>query len=138
MTDASGRVDTDFIFHFDEDSSVYSSCYTIFKNDFLVFGGRFDFTKQISKIDGCGLRRIGSLDFDLYDGSCTVIKDSVVYLCFDRSGASSDQRKCRFATNPLSEFSEASLSSHDHICASVASSESKYHHLHSNLNFNFS
>ena len=47
----------------------------------IVFGGWYE-ERQISRLDGFKLKRIGSLDFDHEDGACSVMHGEI-YLCFD-------------------------------------------------------
>ena len=49
------------------DTEVYLSCTTVYNGETLIFGGAKEYN-QFSKVEGCGLRRIGELPFtrDLY------------------------------------------------------------------------
>ena len=103
LTDATGRVDRDLAFTFAKNTSVLNSCSVTFKNQHYVYGGYvYDgYERQISRIDGCRLRRIGDLPFDHYKGACTAVNDNLIYLCFqDGSDSSGDKKKCRYTTNP--------------------------------------
>ena len=127
ITDASGKVDIDFNFEFGENTSIYQSCSMTYRNEFYVFGGETYYggdRRQISKLSGCGLERIGTLDFDHYRGACTGVSDTTIYLCF--SNASSDRKRCRYAENPLETFAEAASSFYDHEWTSIAASECKH------------
>ena len=93
----------------------------------MFFGGMNNYgsdTKQISKLSGCRLDRIGTLDFDHYSGACTGVSDTRIYLCFN-SDLSSDWKKCRYAKNPLDTFTEAPCSVYDHTQTSIAASDCK-------------
>ena len=55
----------------------------------MIFGGHFDeFIKQISIVESCGLRRIGSLPMEFYQGACNTFQTSggtdETLLCFDK------------------------------------------------------
>ena len=103
LTDATGRVDRDLAFTFAKNTSVSYSCSVTFKNQHYVYGGDpYDgYERQISRIDGCRLRRIGDLPFDHHFGACTAVNDNRIYLCFqDGSDSSGDKKKCRYTTNP--------------------------------------
>ena len=92
-------------FTFEAETEVLGSCSANYMGHMYVFGGSKE-TKQISvskrwwvqssryfilqEIDGCSLKRLGSLDFDMETGTCGVfnlegVNDELI-LCF--SGAS--------------------------------------------------
>ena len=123
ITDANGRENYNFYFRFGENTSIYYSCSMIYKNDLFVFGGHpnnGDERRQISKLVGCKLKRIGTLDFDHYNAPCTNFNDEKVYLCFNNHP--SDYKRCRYANNPDGLYLEATSSIHDHRFSSVAAS----------------
>ena len=115
-------------FEFDEDAHVYKSCSTTYKNEFFVFGGSTSVRssggneRQISKVAGCRLQRIGSLDFDLEQGACTGVNDKRIYLCFN-SDSRLDGNKCWHAKEPLLTFEKAASSYHGHTKTSIAASD---------------
>ena len=122
ITDASGRADNNFNFRFGENTSVYHSCSMKYKNQFYVFGGTTSYggdKRQISKLEGCSLQRIGTLAFDHSGGACTGVNDQQIYLCFD----SHYSKVCRYAENPLDTFTEAASSVYGHSYTSIAASE---------------
>ena len=106
-----------------EQSEVYKSCSVQWRNGFYVFGGSSN-KRQISKVDGCQLRPIGSLAFDHYTGGCSVMNDAI-YLCFNVVFNSGDYKRCRSATEPTENFTQIPLSTFDHRWARTASSNSK-------------
>ena len=119
-------METDIDFKFGEKTSVYQSCSITFKNQFLVFGGaKGDDRRQISRLSGCDLRRIGTLEFDHQVGACTSVNDEKIYLCFNSNynAPIGDRKKCRYANKPLAAFTEAASSKHGHIGTSIAASE---------------
>jgi len=81
------------------DTDIYLSCSARLNGEYYVFGGNqrtpyTDFTKQISKINDCRLKRVGDLPFDFEYGACgtyEVSSEERVMLCFDMN----EQRKCR-------------------------------------------
>ena len=122
ITDANGKVDGNFYFRFGENTSVYLSCSMKYKNQFYVFGGTYGYDgdrRQISKLEGCSLQRIGTLAFYHYYGACTGVNDQRIYLCFDQDSS----KVCRYAENPLETFTEAASSVYDHSYTSIAASE---------------
>ena len=110
-----------------EDTEVFYSCSISWRNQFFVFGGFSPSLKrQISKLVGCKLSRVGTLDFDHSYGGCASLADNQVFLCFDYI-RSEDYRKCRVASDPLGDFTVVSRSSFDHRYTRVASSDSKFY-----------
>ena len=131
LTDADGNVNNlIYKFGFGQGASVYASCSMTYKNEFLIFGGDTGYhqgdARQISKVIGCRLQRVGTLAFDMRMGACTGVRDSTIYLCFHAWGATSDKKRCRFANDPLDVFTEATLSSYEHSRTSIASSNCKF------------
>ena len=122
LTDSSGRVDTDLAFTFDENTSVRYSCSVTFKNQHFVYGGFGVYKRQISRIEGCQLRRIRDLPFDHERASCAAVGDDRIYLCFNLNSA--DHKKCRYAPGPEGPFYDAPLSNYDHEDARIAASPS--------------
>ena len=125
ITDANGKSDGNFYFRFGENTTVLWSCSMKYKNQFYVFDGTTiyggDF-RQISKLEGCSLQRIGTLAFDHYWGACTGVNDQRIYLCFDNYSSN----VCRYAENPLDTFTEAASSVYDHRFTSIAASECEF------------
>merc|ERR1711990_5666 len=56
-------------FELDDSSSIWEACSVDYQGQYYLFGGRFH-KRQISKVDNCGLRHVGSLNFDFNTGSC--------------------------------------------------------------------
>ena len=120
ITNAAGRQDTDFDFAFGEGTEVVCSCSMTWKNELYIFGGGREM-RQISKLVGCQLTKVGELDFDHYWGACANVADAKLYLCFnDNLG---DLNKCRVATSPTSVLEEINQSSYDHRWTRIAASE---------------
>ena len=93
-------------------------------NDFYIFGGTSSYsgdTRQISRLNGCQLDRIGSLAFDHMYGACTVFDQSFIYLCFNNN--STDYKKCRVGFDPLGSFTEITSTTHDHRTINIAASD---------------
>ena len=101
------------------ETSVYESCSITWKNEFFVFGGNNSDKKQISKMVGCKLTRIGSLDFDHFAGTCSNMNNRLLYVCFDYGNA----KKCRLAADPLDSFIGVQNSTFEHKYARIAISE---------------
>ena len=71
-------------FNFGSETQIFYSCPIEFKNQFFVFGGRYQ-QRQISKVIGCHLERTGVLPFDFFDGACgryDIDLEDTVLLCF--------------------------------------------------------
>ena len=134
ITDGSGRSDSNFFFRFQENTSVYGGCTVTFQNQAYIFGGSDSASRrQVSKVEGCQLERVGTLAFDHALGACANVNNTRVYLCF--SDAADDSQRCRYTTQPLStDYTNASSSVYGHRKTSIASSQSKnkvecYHNL---------
>lgn len=116
ITDGNGKTEQageDFRFIFGEHTEVLYSCSITWHGQFFIFGGSTE-RRQISKLNGCTLERIGQLLFDQKDGGCAVLNDDI-YLCFNTYGdLYDDYRKCRKAREPTGAFDEIRLSSHHH------------------------
>ena len=124
MFNSTGFVDRNFLFLFDDHTSVYESCGLTFRNEFYIFGGEgFGQTRQLSKIEGCKLKRIGSLTFDHQYGSCTNMADYRVYLCFQNFA--NDHRRCRQALSPEGFFQQTALSNFEHKFIQISASNRK-------------
>ena len=122
--DANGRQDDQISVVYGSETEVYYSCSIAWQNQFYIFGGKTQ-KQQISKLVGCELSRVGTLDFDHYLGGCTNIADNQVYLCFN-AAEGNNYKKCRVASGPLGNFDEISQSAFPHRYTQVASSNSKF------------
>ena len=108
---------TKLAFSFPSDTEVYLSCSLVFNNKMFVFGGLNE-KRQISRVSGCDLVRIGNLDFDFVSGACTIFKSQIL-LCFDWQ--SSKGRVCRVASGPTISFSKIPESNYHHYLNKIAS-----------------
>ena len=126
ITDATGSVNTNFLFLYGEGTEAHLSCSITWQNQMYVFGGGDETleipNRQISKIIGCELKRVGTLEFNLMRGGCTNYKDDRVFLCFDMNQG----KTCYTADGPESPFTSIESSNYDHRITSLASSESEY------------
>ena len=84
ITNSLGKEDRDFNFDLTERTEVFRSCGLTWRGESYVFGGESE-NRQISKIVGCSLERIGSLDNDFINATCTNVNDEDLYLCFNES-----------------------------------------------------
>ena len=110
---------------FDRDNTTeaYASCSINWNNQLFIFGGNTE-RRQISRLTGHKLERVGSLDFEHRQGSCSVMANKVIYLCFGLY--SDDHQRCRRSTGPLKQFSDVPSSSmYEHIRIQTSSSDSK-------------
>ena len=111
-------------FERDYGTDANHACSINWRNRFYVFGGQ-DVSRQISRLNGYTLERVGSLPFDHNLGSCSVMSNQFIFLCF---GGSDDYKRCRRSTDPLEIFHEIALSYFDHrgIQTSCSDSESYF------------
>ena len=129
ITDANGRFDTDLAFELDANLTVYGSCSLTFKNEFYIFGGgenyhqdqewTEDMSRQILKVDGCGLRKIGSLPFEHNRGGCAAVGDDKIYLCF----GDWESESCRYASHPTGSFNDVRTGFFEHGSIRIAASK---------------
>ena len=101
---------------------AYGSCFLKWNNKLHVFGGDYE-KRQISRLDGYRLKRIGSLSFNHMDGTCTIMNDTI-FLCFNTDNHY-DSRKCRKSNSPTGVFTEIPSSFYRHPWSTVSSSDSK-------------
>ena len=121
ITDSNGKAEysgKDFDFDFGDETQVQDCCSVTYRGHFYVFGG-YNFKKQISKLEGCSLQRIGSLDFDFYLGGCATVNEESIYLCFDED----DSKRCHFGSDPIGTFSSVIKSQFSHTYTRIAASE---------------
>ena len=122
ITNGNGRFDTNnFLFMYGENTWAHYSCSLTYQNQFYLFGGDQGYARQISKLNGCSIERIGDLAFESVWGGCANVNDERIYLCFSRD--KSDYKVCRYATDPLGEFTLAEQSIHPHQGIRIAASK---------------
>lgn len=128
ITDLNGKFDTSHSLYIKEDSVVTHSCGITFQGDFYVYGGYVpnsgdqSTTYQISKIENCVLKRVGTLPFNQNFAGCTTTRGQI-FICF---GHSTDYKTCHKSTNPEKgpwEPTRQSLFQHNAI--RIASSDCK-------------
>ena len=71
------------------------SCPVTWQNKLHLLGGGI--RRQVVRLDGHVLKRIGDLAVDHFLGTCTAIENKMIVLCFPYS----DKYGCRWATGPL-------------------------------------
>ena len=74
--------------------------------------------RQISKVSGCGIERIGSLSFSMHGGSC-FSHDNYMLLCFGND----DKKQCYRGSDALGQFSKVQKSTHEHWRLQMAASK---------------
>ena len=79
-------------FVYEDETEVSGSCSAILNGEMFVFGG-WDEKRQISKVENCTLKRIGTLPMDFRSGACNTYQGRKgewhVLLCFgidDKTG----------------------------------------------------
>ena len=107
-------------FERDDNTEAYRACSLTWRNQLHVFGGNVE-RRQISRLTGYKLERIGDLPFDHYDGACSLMANQFIYLCFDNN----NPKQCRRSTGPLDNLSELPESTHNHREAPTSCSDSK-------------
>ena len=76
-------------FQLEEETGSYFSCSTMANGLMMIFGGtnNVDYDKQISVVDSCGLKRVGTLPMYFNMGACNTFKnidgEDETLLCFD-------------------------------------------------------
>ena len=101
-------------------TEAWWSCGINWQNQLFIFGGKNE-GRQISRLLGHKLERVGDLEFDHRWGACNVMNNQFVYLCFDFHDDYS--RRCRKSNGPLEQFSDIELSLHSHRTIHIASSD---------------
>ena len=107
----------------DHHTDGHKACSINWKNQLHVFGGHTE-KRQISRLNGYRLERIGTLPFDHSLGGCSVMANQFIFLCFHWS-SDSQYKRCRRSTGPLDVFSEIPLANHNHHKTQPSCSESK-------------
>ena len=113
----------DFMVTYGQNTEVYMSCSINWRGEFYVFGGS-TLTTQISKLNGCALERIGTLDFQHEFGACANVKEEAIYLCFNNDSA--DRHKCRVSTSPTGQYREVASSLFEHNQIQIGSSSGNF------------
>ena len=106
---------------FDQDSSklveTHKSCLVNWKNHLFIYGGETE-TRQISRLTGHSLERVGNLTFDHSGEACCVMANQFIFIC--------SSTQCKKSTSSFWEhFSEPALSTHDHSTNRISCSDSK-------------
>ena len=103
---------------------AFGACSISWRNQLYIFGGAGE---QVSKLIGYKLKRIGYLWFKYQYGTCSVMNNQYVYLCFSRYLTSDLTYKgCRRSTGPLETYSAVTLSKYDHREAQISCSDSRF------------
>ena len=103
-------------------TEAYYSCSINWKNQFHVFGGFYQ-KRQISRLSGYRLELIGNLAFAHSFGTCSVMANQLIFLCFNNDW--NDFKRCRRSIGPLETFTEITLSKHNHRGIQTSCSDSK-------------
>ena len=92
-------------------------------NELFIFGGLRE-ERQISKLTGCSLERVGSLSFDHFYGTCAAVNDNEIYLCFNLN-IWGDFKKFRKANDPMGVFEEINPTNYEHVFGRIGASSGK-------------
>lgn len=128
IIDSNGRQDRNFYFVRDVDTNAVHSCSIIWGNEMFVIGSSWG---QVSKINGCRLERVGTLNFEHNLGACTTVLNTFIYLCFNSNEA--DYKRCRMARDPLGPYENITESVFTHKRIQIAASSSKSRMIFSSL-----
>ena len=115
-------------FERDDTTRAHNSCFVNWKNQLFIFGGSTE-QRQVSRLSGYKLERLGDLSFDHQYGACSNMANMYIFLCFDLkedSNDTDDPRRCRRSTGPMEQFSEVALSNHVHRGIQTSCSDSKF------------
>ena len=108
---------TNITFEYLSDTEVYWSCSTVWKNDMIVFGGSTH-RDQVSRVESCTLKRIGTLAFSFNVGACTSTPADDIYLCFDNKLING----CRVGSEPTGNYAETERAFYGHYNTRIAAS----------------
>ena len=98
----------------------------------LIYGGYVE-RRQISKVVGCSLKRIGSLPFDHNGGACAA-GGGFIYLCF--SDFHAHFKDCRRSKHPVYTFGRITNSNYGHRSIRLAASNGEVIMILEFLDFN--
>ena len=87
---------------------------------YVYGGGDYDKKRQISLVEDCQLKRIGTLPFDLDYGTCTR-NDHYIVWCFDYDLTKS----CWKSEQPTGDWSQVQSSNFDHRKIRISASKGK-------------
>ena len=93
-------------------------------NTLYILGGSNQ-QRQVSRLDGCELSRVGSLPFNLKFGTCATIDSRAIVACFDTSNQRSHVRSCHITMNPLDEWLALPKSTYNHRGIQIAASSNE-------------
>ena len=128
ITDSTGKTEyagRDFNFHYGYKTKIKQSCSVTFRGEFYVFGGEFEQKKQIAKVTDCSLKKIGNLRFDFTYGTCAVVNEESIYLCFSNNKVDS-QKQCYVGADPVGSFSKINQSQFYHDYTRIATNEGNH------------
>ena len=125
---SNGDLETISCFQPEKETVIKYSCSLIWQRKVYVYGGTLRMNmlyNQISRLDGLKLNRVGSLDFNMLDGGCSVMDEKHIFLCFDSYNSKDDNayRQCWRSKNPLTDFVKIPASSFEHSKAKIITSE---------------
>ena len=108
-------------FDAESETQTMQACPLTWANKLYLFGGS-KYTRQISRLDGYAIERIGNLAFDLFRGGCSAIQSkATILLClhlFDQ-----DNNRCRKSTGPVDPFIDIPRTNFKHKGALISASQ---------------
>ena len=127
--DSDGSFET-VMFDFEADTEAHGSCLLRWQNKYYIFGSDNAYKSfnglrhQVSIVNGNKLERKGTLAFPFGSGTCTVLNQQTIVLCFHWD----DPKACRQSKNPLGSFTKLPDSKYEHRSTRIASFDGKKNH----------
>ena len=103
---------------------MYGSCSFAWLNTLYILGGSNQ-QRQVSRLEGCHLSRVGNLPFNLKFGTCATIDSRAIVACFDTSNKRSQVRACHITTDPLDTWLALPKSTFNHRGIKIAATTSE-------------
>ena len=111
-------------FTYGDETEAHGSCSIVWQTKMYMFGG-YKYSKQISVVDKCQLKRVGDLLFYMFYGACAQRDNNQVLICFENFQNSETGKNCHSSTGPLKKFTKLPDSNFDHLNSRIAVTSSK-------------
>ena len=96
-------------FNFEGNTSARPSCSVVWQGMMFMYGGPFH-NKQISVVEECKLKRVGTLEFRMDTGGCAQRNNAEIFICFNHN----EYKTCRRSVDPLGSFTKLPESTYGH------------------------
>ena len=117
LTDLNGS-DKTTSFEIESDVVVRNACGVQFKGQLYVYGSHYSDYRQITKVEDCRLKRIGTLPFKFKTGACAATADQL-FLCFHIN----DAQTCHTSNEPDDLFNKIPKSLSVHGAIQIATND---------------